>query len=126
MHLAKNTCYIRGKMQYITFDGLNYNLIAGCSYKLVHDLDRTNALDIILNNDPNLTPSSKAKRTVDINVDGQEVHLGNKGTDGGFKVKVGNSLVSLPYEAVPRIKQVRVSNFFSLVIELNTSVRTAV
>ena len=113
-------------MQYITFDGLNYNLIAGCSYKLVHDLDRTNALDIILNNDPNLTPSSKAKRTVDINVDGQEVHLGNKGTDGGFKVKVGNSLVSLPYEAVPRIKQVRVSNFFSLVIELNTSVRTAV
>merc|ERR1712154_476069 len=29
--ILKNTCLVRGKTHYVTFDGLNYNLLAGCN-----------------------------------------------------------------------------------------------
>ena len=32
--------------------------------------------------------------------------LGNKRPDGGFNVKVGGHFVPLPYDGVPRVKQV--------------------
>ena len=103
---AGDTCYVRGKVQFITFDGLNYNLAAGCNYKLIHDMDHTENMDIILQNSADMSHSSAPKRSVRVRVDGHDVLLGKKRADGTFHVKVDGKLVNLPYEATPRIKHV--------------------
>ena len=65
-------------MHYVTFDGLNFNLLASCNYILVHDLDHLSKLDVILRNDHQLSFNERPKRSVDVMVDNKKVHLGSK------------------------------------------------
>lgn len=104
---------MRSKVHYNTFDGLNYNLLTGCSYYLVHDSDPSSKFDIIVHNDPNINYNTTVKRTVSIVADGKTVKLGQKIGDM-FIVQIidstGNKMVQLPYEGVPRISEVNYSN----------------
>ena len=100
-----NTCFVRNKLSYSTFDGLNYQLLTGCSYFLVHDTDSESNFDVIVNNDPKVNYNTTVKRTLDIKVDGKSVHLGQKIGDL-FIVRVDGNLVSLPYDGTPKIKLV--------------------
>lgn len=106
----KNTCYVRGKHQYNTFDGLNYNFLAGCNYILVHDLDHTNRLDVILENDPNIGPNVEMKRKIRILTNGKKIELGARRKSGKFNVKIDGYLVDLPYDSSPKIKQVKLNS----------------
>ena len=94
-------------MHYNTFDNLNYNLLTGCSYYLIHDSDPTSGFDVIINNDPAINYNTTVKRSIEIIVDGKKVFLGQK-LNNMFLVTVDGKLVQFPYDGVPKIREVRI------------------
>ena len=104
--LGEKTCSVNGKMHYTTFDGLNYNLMAGCSYKLVHDKVHVEKLEIVLNNNGFMGHQSKLNRTVNITTGDKNVFLGGKRTNGKYIVRVNDKLIDLPHDGVPSIREV--------------------
>ena len=123
------TCYVRSKVHYNTFDGLNYNLLTGCSYYLVHDSDPSAKFNIIVHNDKDINYNTTVKRTVSIIADDKTVKLGQKIGDL-FIVEIvdasGNKMVQLPYDGVPKITEVClwfgiVVNFLSFAVICNSN-----
>ena len=95
-------------MHYVTFDGVHYNLLAGCRYILLQDRTTQDGTDVILINDNNMVNTAPAKKKVLIKDDGREIMLGRKLPNGKFVVHVDKKLVNLPYNGNPKIKEVNI------------------
>lgn len=72
---------------------------------MVHDGDPTSTLNVIVHNDPHVNSNSTVKRTLEINADDKKIELKQKDGDL-FVVFVDGKFTSLPYNGVPKIKQV--------------------
>ena len=94
-----------GRQHYTTFDGRSYEFWGSCSYLLLHDADPTSRFQVVIVNDPTANYNATVKRKLKVNVDGQQVYLGQK-VGSSFTVTVNNKPVTLPHEGNPKIKQV--------------------
>ncbi len=87
-----------------------YDYYGTCSYLLVHDKDLTSGFQVVVINDKNCNYNATCKRKLQITTDSKKIYLGQKTNIDGkdfFAVKVDDKIVDLPYNGVPKIKEVK-------------------
>ncbi|EDO44199.1 predicted protein [Nematostella vectensis] len=100
-------CYISGRGHFTTFDHQEYSFYGTCSYKALIDNSNVKQIfQVVLNNDKNCDINAPCTKSVDVNVDGKKVHLGQEVASRHGFVKVDGVTENLPYtKSWPNIRQ---------------------
>lgn len=103
---APGSCFVNGREHFNTFDNTGYRFSGPCSSMLVLDSENPEDFKVVLNGDPSCDINNPCQKSLDLIVDGVNVHLGRK-TNTSFVVKVEGTPVDLPHTtAAPYMKKV--------------------
>lgn len=103
---APGSCFVNGREHFNTFDNTGYRFSGPCSSMLVLDSENPEEFKVVLNGDPNCDINNPCQKSLDLIVDGINVHLGRK-TNTSFVVRVEGKAVDLPHTtAAPYMKKV--------------------
>lgn len=103
---APGSCFVTGREHFNTFDNTGYRFSGPCPAMLVLDSENPEEFKVVLNGDAKCDMNNPCRKSLDLIVDGVNVHLGAK-TNTSFIVKVDGKSVDLPHTTmVPYMKKV--------------------